>query len=289
MAELAPPRPHFPPRKVGSGGSSSCPRSTQDLARIHDPRITNSTRIQGRLLTPTFQKVGLNIADSWSPNFAKLEDLRIGEFANSHNSWKFTTFTNSRIREFTNSRKFHNFREFANSRFHELHEFSEFVNSRKRESHIFSKSLLKKWAASQFALELFQKSSELRSIRSHSRTSAASFANWRSQISDLGPHVSREVAFWRFLMRRCAPASFASCCNRFTMSAIVDSINLPQQKFFVAQEKLATPNFRKVFCNKKTFLLRRNFFCERSNFFVKSFCATKSFLFEENFFVHCRI
>ena len=67
------------------------------------------------------------------------------------------------------------------------------------------------------------------------------------------------------------------------MSAIVNSIHLPQQKFFVVQEKLATPNFRKVFCNKKTFLLRRNFFCVRSNFFVKSFCATKSFLFEENF------
>lgn len=289
MSELAPPGPYFPPRKVGSRIAISCPRSTQDLARIHDPRITNSTRIQGRLLTSTFQKVELNIADSWSPNFAKLEDLRIGEFANSHNSWKFTTFTNSRIREFTNSRKFHNFREFANSRFHELHEFYEFMNSRKRESHIFSKSLLKKWAAPRFALELFQKSSELRSIRSHSWTSAASFTNWRPQLSELGPHVSREGAFWRFLMRRCAPASFASCCNRFTMSAIVNSIHLPQQKFFVVQEKLGDTGVKKSFLQQENFSTPQKFFLREQNFFVKSFCSTKRFSLWRKFFVHCRI
>jgi hypothetical protein len=61
------------------------------------------------------------------------------------------------------------------------------------------------------------------------------------------------------------------------MSAIVNSIHLPQQKFFVVQEKLGDTGVKKSFLQQENFSTPQKFFLREQNFFVKSFCSTKRF------------
>ena len=63
------------------------------------------------------------------------------------------------------------------------------------------------------------------------------------------------------------------------MSAIVDSIHLPQQKIFCwGQESWRRPTSEKFSATRKSFLLRRNFFCDHKKLFQKSFLWAKNFL-----------
>jgi hypothetical protein len=71
------------------------------------------------------------------------------------------------------------------------------------------------------------------------------------------------------------------------MSAIVDSINLPQQKFFVEQEKLSDIDNRKVFLQQENFSTPQKFFsastqtfCRKVSVQQKFFSNKKNFLLE---------
>jgi hypothetical protein len=61
------------------------------------------------------------------------------------------------------------------------------------------------------------------------------------------------------------------------MSAIVDSINLPQQKFFVAQEKFGDAELQKSFLQQENFSTPQKFFLRALKLFRKKFLRNKKF------------
>ena len=59
------------------------------------------------------------------------------------------------------------------------------------------------------------------------------------------------------------------------MSAIVNSIHLPQQKFFVVQEKLGDTGVKKSFLQQENFSTPQKFFLREQKLFRKKFLFNK--------------
>ena len=187
----------------------------------------------------------------------------------------------SRIREFANSWIHESFTTFANSRIHDFTNYTNSPNSWIRETAKLTFLAVPAKKVSCFAIRaqtFLQKSSAARRFRSVSRTSAASFANRAPRSHDRSAPVYLHQYARLFSCGAAHLLRSQVAVIEFDVSNCGFDPLAATKNFLLRARKLATPNFRKVFCNKKIFSTPQKFFLRSQKTFSEKFLVSKNFL-----------
>ena len=150
------------------------------------------------------------------------------------------------------------------------------------------------------AQTFLQKSSAARRFRSVSRTSAASFANRAPRSHDRSAPVYLHQYARLFSCGAAHLLRSQVAVIEFDVSNCGFDPLAATKNFLLRARKLATPNFRKVFCNKKIFSTPQKFFLRSQKTFSEKFlvskklsqkvsCQKNNFFSRRNFFVVAEI